>query len=973
MFFGALALATGASFVGCKDYDDDIDAVNARVDGLEKSLSELQKEVGGCVKSVVYNPTTGVLTVTGGNNESFTLPMPKDVPEYTLDVKTEGNVVTITLMQDGKAVGKVGTITLPKVETPDIPESFDPSKLTVKDGYIYYDGTKTEAALPAASACSCSIMAITNESGDIIGYTISAPDKTTGEMTSATFSIIDALPLKGLVFRPECYVSGIPATNVYSIDYDRWVLADPKAEVGETGEVYKEDDSEKYEGSEILPQVWAYYHMNPSSVSMDQIETLAFTSDDKVNYTRASVIVPTADKAKSLVAEVDGQRLLKVAMTLDRDKMPEKLIPVFALQAQAKVSEEKTIVTSGYATVHKSELTDFVLKTTKVKTPAEGETEAVYEDVVLYGQALARVGGENTTYEGKAEEAIKAAADYTVNYKATFDLTNVIKVYYKEGSEEVLLTEEKLNDFGLKVVYEASNYLGGKANEDKTPQNTFINTTEAAKGIVDPEFEGKESDNTIGRKPLIRVSLINTANNEVLTVGWVKTEIERGDVKPIEITAFDKGTYYYGCEDFTGKLDYLDMNKVYDQVKMSKEEFHKAYTYNESASMDKDVCNGVVAETTTTPVTATNLFEWTVTPAEAKTIIDDDKKANEVKAIIVYKSNDGTRADVVITMTAKIAVASGTIKNDCKRESYWFENYTYVKADVSEPKATAVTYADFKINLFNMFKDNKVVVSDVDVKNFTSFEDPIIKFVFSEKNADKTVKIGKVIYTFQVVGGTKLQACTDYDAEKKTGSFSDVATIDENGVLTYAETDIAKALLNKSAYNEDPFTAKVEIVASAKDCPATLLPLTGNTFDVKFLRPINIVALSNATLQDAKENAKIDLNKMFKLTDWRGKDFLAKDPNYYTYYGVTVKNVIVDVDQITTNMDGGEAKPVDPELLSLSYIESTDITKSLGTITYNNNKQAVSKEFKLFIPVTVKYTFGEQSTVVELTITPTHP
>ncbi|MCS3163266.1 hypothetical protein NXX71_23670 [Bacteroides faecis] len=36
MFFGALALATGASFVGCKDYDDDIDAVNARVDGIEK-------------------------------------------------------------------------------------------------------------------------------------------------------------------------------------------------------------------------------------------------------------------------------------------------------------------------------------------------------------------------------------------------------------------------------------------------------------------------------------------------------------------------------------------------------------------------------------------------------------------------------------------------------------------------------------------------------------------------------------------------------------------------------------------------------------------------------------------------------------------------------------------------------------------------------------------------------------------------
>ena len=45
MLFGALALATGASFVGCKDYDDDIDAVNARVDGIEKTLSELQAQV----------------------------------------------------------------------------------------------------------------------------------------------------------------------------------------------------------------------------------------------------------------------------------------------------------------------------------------------------------------------------------------------------------------------------------------------------------------------------------------------------------------------------------------------------------------------------------------------------------------------------------------------------------------------------------------------------------------------------------------------------------------------------------------------------------------------------------------------------------------------------------------------------------------------------------------------------------------
>ena len=85
MFFGALALATGASFVGCKDYDDDIDAVNARVDGIEKTLSELQAQVGGYVKSVVYDPVTGKLTVVGADTKEYTIPMPKEMPEYSLE------------------------------------------------------------------------------------------------------------------------------------------------------------------------------------------------------------------------------------------------------------------------------------------------------------------------------------------------------------------------------------------------------------------------------------------------------------------------------------------------------------------------------------------------------------------------------------------------------------------------------------------------------------------------------------------------------------------------------------------------------------------------------------------------------------------------------------------------------------------------------------------------------------------------
>ena len=169
MFFGALALATGASFVGCKDYDDDIDAVNARVDGIEKTLSELQAQVGGYVKSVVYDPVTGKLTVVGADTKEYTIPMPKEMPEYSLEVTKEGKVI---LKKNGTEVSS-GNITFP--DDPVIPtyEEFDPAKLTMNDkGEVLYNGKKTGVTIPATPTPTSSIVAIKNAEGVVTGYTI---------------------------------------------------------------------------------------------------------------------------------------------------------------------------------------------------------------------------------------------------------------------------------------------------------------------------------------------------------------------------------------------------------------------------------------------------------------------------------------------------------------------------------------------------------------------------------------------------------------------------------------------------------------------------------------------------------------------------------------------------------------------------------------------------------------------------------
>ena len=41
ILFGALMVSSTGTFVSCKDYDDDIDELTSRVDGIESQIKEL--------------------------------------------------------------------------------------------------------------------------------------------------------------------------------------------------------------------------------------------------------------------------------------------------------------------------------------------------------------------------------------------------------------------------------------------------------------------------------------------------------------------------------------------------------------------------------------------------------------------------------------------------------------------------------------------------------------------------------------------------------------------------------------------------------------------------------------------------------------------------------------------------------------------------------------------------------------------
>lgn len=940
-FYGALlvgSLLLAGGMVSCSDYDDDINALNTKVDEINQTLSSLQSQIGSYVKSVSYDPATGKLTVVDGADKTYTydLPQMQTLPEYTLEVTADGKVV---LKKDGQKVSE-GQIDFPEVpDIPEIPDAFDPTLLTVsEDGTVMYNGQATGVTMPTSTG----MVALKDSDGNIYAYAITVNEN--GNVTTATFYVLDAVPLKGLVFKPTCLVNGVPSLKAANISYKEWRTE------GESVSSNGEEFSQVATSSYITPQIWAYYHMNPSSVTKAQMESMEFLSDDVESYSRAAAMNPTANFEKT---EVTEDHLLKVAMDANAEMIPDlsdNKQALYALQVKTKAVGEKeaAVITSNYASIYRVGMSDFLLK-----------VNIGGVDKTVYGQFENRTNSNTNNYAGKAKEAISKNADFDVEFDDTKNIADLITVWYKEEGNNDYIKMDKIADYGFELRYSASNYLGGDAAD--TEQSSFFNTADAAKGIFNPEYNGADNRNTIGRKPMIRVELVDTGANKVVTVGWIKANIVDGEVAGFGET-FNKGEYVYGCDDFETKLTYLDMNDVYAKAGMSKEEFHTAYTLEGSGTsiVLATGSTGLVTEVTSATETQTNIVNWTVIPDEAKA----GARNGKIFATMTYKSNDGTRGDITITLEATVAMPSGAIDNSSKIAEAWFDNYTYIKADVNEPVGTAAT--NFTIDLLSVFEGRRVTISGVDSK-FESFkaEDLTTKFVFGET---APVTIGNDVYTFSVASnGQTLKAA------KNGTAAQNVATIN-NGVVTYNKnTENAKALLNKSAYNDDPFTVRIEVVAT-NNCNQ-VLPLDNNTFDVKFLRPINAYDKETAELTDATTGtAKIDMSKLMGLTDWRGEEFADSPVDFYNYYGINA--ITIDKTNIMTTLNASEAAPkklseVAPNMNINYTMAATLADGTYGDVVYANNDHTFHQSFKLYIPVTVKYTFGSVQTVVTLTILPT--
>lgn len=548
-------------------------------------------------------------------------------------------------------------------------------------------------------------------------------------------------------------------------------------------------------------------------------------------------------------------------------------------------------------------------------------------------------------------------------------------------------------------------------------------------------YGAEQARPTIGRTPLVRVSLLDK-DGKVLDYGYIRIKItEKKD--PATIVP-DKHVDYQGPDynySYNGeciepatewKYETTWIQTEYDLYHMlgiTREEFEANYgtspakdAQNGGLQQYKMSANGKTFEKMEKPIglaytrnetspedgTLTSILGWKLNADQAKQLFVTEKKAN-VEIAVKYESKDKSKLpDVFVTFkTGKRTGTDSTPAGEVKLADNIISNYWYA-ANTSNPGTAEIhsntltpednpggTADKMETTFGDVFKGNKIGANLINViKDLTAGKEYAaanlkLSLVFDAANTNKEYKgIDGKTYVMSVSDdGKTLNAQIKGNQAKKPVAALTSPSDPSETKIAYQHNDYAHALLNYKDHNSlanDVVKAIIGIKAQ-NEC-AKDLPLTKNTFDVRFLRPIN-AENANKTIVDASyvEMQKIRATDLLKFTDWRDawnkKESAGIGGEYEKYYGVKGVSIngikdgqsISENPNVLTNLGQKDPKKFVPLAEVTKNIDFVYTAADGGTLTYKNLSATV-QEFQIKIPVTVEYFWGYITENVTITV-----
>ena len=972
LLMGALTIASVSTFTSCKDYDDDISGLQSQIDQLKKTIDEINSQItAGSILTDVTKNDNGI-TVKLSNGKTYDITNGKDGKAGSVVKIVDGvwyiDDVSTGLNAKGDKGDKGDPGTPGTAGTPGAAGKDGAYYLPKEDGYFYkVDGnTETKTGIMWKTASNDAITAVMGEEDLKLGHVLKS-DGTYGEYTISLSS-----NLRGIVFMKDgdsrAYVDGVPAIRISSFEYNA-------LSAGAT----KDSENEKWtEGAAkvINPETYAYYHVNPANASEEQLKNLIFALEANGDFIKSRAKASDDFAAKPEFVEFkDG--ILKVKVNVTGTPATAENITTVALQAQRKNGET---VTSDYTTIFKKDMDPLYL------ADIEKINRSTPEDY-HYRRGTVGISVKDTEAGAKVKNSLvwsedaqkKEVVDTVVAYNGQLDLSTFVGVHQKSATGCSVVKD--LTPLGMKIKYEVVNNY--KLGTNKTDQKDFVTVTED--GIVTPKVFTTTGEAAIDRTPIVRVSLMNGSN--VVQVAYVKIKIVKpSEIKPakdpIPLTV-DEFKFVCGQDGAsTTTVEQINV-QLYNKLGMSKNEFHKAYKFfTDCTHVKADVGTVEVKPETDAEGGMTYLYTWKIK--------NDDlwkHAGEEVSNEIVFKNAATNATDsVVVVLKSKIKGVKKTYnvwktkgevpagENAHYYAEYWNATKEYAKLNVQTPNESetdenkCLFVSDLNAPFYN--KDGQLYL-DESITNLQYFfctgTDGVaaikdingtkVTFTVSADGLElhASAKVGDVTYTNELIATiNNTEATGVYDVKRK------------NSIVLNKENELAKYLLNtnklytfigaKANVCGEP-TKEVSITFDGKD-----------HFQANFIRPINITTNANDNFIDGvdfgEKGSFITIEDLISPSDWRidaktGKNRLFKDhKTYWDFYGPFTVEALIKEAKCDLN---GELQDV-PATIVLAQSDATlmgGANSKYGFITYRNNGAGVQNAFNLYIPVKVKYGWGE--------------
>jgi len=428
--------------------------------------------------------------------------------------------------------------------------------------------------------------------------------------------------------------------------------------------------------------------------------------------------------------------------------------------------------------------------------------------------------------------------------------------------------------------------------------------------------------------------------------------------------------------------------------------------------------------------TETSTLKWIVNSSSVLNSFTTGSQYNKQpapkKIAVKYVSIDKTKGpDIYVVLeTGKITILprpEARISWDAlKNPSYWYANNSNVSATTGQtPIAEAIEMhnnvltpqdntdpvvlsKNFRQTISSTMLNNKI-----DGKLFVEWTTApaaqaasdyaatgwVNDLVFSNENNGKTyVGESGTVYTMVVTNNNKTLAAYIAPAAVTTakpvaqivGVGADAQQIVYGGntntsvfdFADYGKWEYAKDLLNYKAHNAlDDKTIRAIVGVNIKNSCNMEVAHNDATFDVRFLRPINVKDLGKE-IEDANvsQMQTFDIAKLVDFTDWR-EDW-KDNPSYINYYGIksiSIDGLLSDGDKLSDNEkvitnQSGSDKPLKDVNAAIEFYYTAPVSGEIaGKLTYKNFSSTVD-QFYVKIPVTVEYFWGKITTTVTVNV-----